>query len=444
MDLRKGISLGALVLGSIIFTLNSCGGGGGGSGVSAGGDIPATPSNYGKVAVFITDDISNQFDEAWVRIYRITITDAKGTVHELFSDPNGKVVNLFELSDVVELLNIATLPPGTYSNIQVELDRSVVLINKSGNPINANLSSSTLQVNGSLNLQAGAATSIGIDFDLKQFSYDPTTNSVQPVAIFKPENEIEKAKEHKAKDEGKVVSVIDATTVEVRLENGSTVRVNLAQGAAIYSKGKVFADANALSPGTEVYISGTFNPDDNTITATSMYADARPDDTPADNNTPGNSPPSGGGNTPAQNKVVEVEGRIVSINGNRIVVDVSEAEGFVPGTETITIDISNAKFVKGASDNLQVGAKIEIYGSLGQNGVVAVAVEVEGGKPNYDEGHNENSNRNENANGNHNGNDNHNGNMNDNENMNGNHNRNANPARNENAGHRNDNVNHNG
>lgn len=424
MRIRKSLGLGALILGSAIFTVNSCGGGGGGS-VSTG-DMPSSSPSYSKLAVFITDDISTQFDEAWVKIYRVTITDSNGNVHELFSDPNGKVVNLFELSNVAELLNIAVLPPGAYSNLQVQLDSQVVLIDKTGNAINASLSSNTLEVGGFLNLQEGVTSSIGIDFDLKQFNYDPTTGTVQPVAIFKPEDEIESVQEHKAKLEGIVVGIIDSNTLEVRLENGSTVTVSLGQGATVYSNGTVYSDTSGLSEGMEVYISGNFDPNTSTISATSLYIDSSDeDDSPS-------TPPAGG----TTGSRVEVEGRIVSVSNNQIVIDVSEAEGFVPGTETITIDISAAEFLKGSIDSLQEGVKIEVYGTLGDDGSIsATVVEIEDGNSgdNHNGNGNDNDNSNDNSNDNNNDNDNDNDNSNDNDNDNDNGNNNDNDNDNDNT-----------
>jgi|Deesub1362A_J573_1020465.scaffolds.fasta_scaffold00956_11 hypothetical protein len=366
---------------SIILTgviLAACGGGGG-SGVS---------TDAGTVSVFITDDISQDFDKAWITIQKVTIIDTSGSEYTLYEDTQGRVFNLLELSGVGALLNTSTLPSGTYTTVRITVVNEITLVDKAGQTIIARFSPSgtqhVIEVSGGLTVTGGGSTSFGLDFDTKQFTYDPQTGMVTAVVVFKSEGELNALSQMYAKVKGDVTEVVSSSTFQMRIKNsGTVVTVTLHASGIVFDEntGATATDTSLLRPGQRVDVYGDYNPSGLTIVAVSVKIEEG----------------SAGGHH------AEAKGIVTAIDGMIITLDVRKAEHFVPPTSTITVDISGAIFSKGSLSMLAVGQWIEVKGSWDGSTFFASVVEIEGAPAGGNQNGNWNGNQNGNLNGNYNG-----------------------------------------
>jgi|Deesub1362B_J571_1020462.scaffolds.fasta_scaffold00011_38 hypothetical protein len=362
-----------LVIMFILPLMFSCGGGG-------------SSSSVGTVSVFITDDISRDYSKAWITIQKITAISTDGVEYVLFEDTVGKVFNLLELSGIGALLNITTLPEGIYNDIKVTVKNEIVLVDHNGNTINAKFATTgeqyVIDVHGTLTIIAERKTSFALDFDTKQFSYDPTTGLVSAVVIFKPENELKDLYQSYAEIEGYVVEVLNDSSFTLQIEDTSVViTVTLHVTAVVFDEntGAVSSDTSLLEPSQKVEVYGNYDASTLTLEAISVKIEK----------------------TSSSEHMAEVEGFIQSINGTTIVVDVKEAEHFVPISNTITVNVSSAKFIKGSIEILAEGQWVEIKGTWDGAVFTAVVIEIEGapcGECNTNANTNTNTNGNQNCN----------------------------------------------
>lgn len=424
-------TLAFLGLASILYGMVSCGGG-------SGGDI--TPyysenlnSSVAKVAFYITDNLRKDYSELWVTIKSITIEDSQGNVYEIFNDPNGRVVNVFALSNIAELVNIAELKPGTYTRITVETTPDVTLTDINGNTVQATLSTTTFSIDGNITISGGKLQDIVIDFDLSRSTFQ---NGVVDLALdLTPEQPVQT---YTAKLEGVVQAVYQDSIVILLDDTNTETTITLSSDVLVFIENQGLASLQDINTGYKVYISGILDKNTGTITATSIIVDTQDNiQVTPDNNTRNNQDQN---TTGAPQKFVELEGYIVRVDGTTITIDIKEAEHFVPNENTITIDISKAIFKEGDITTISPGAKIEIYGfmNLETGEVYAKVVKLEeeyedmnnmenrNGNNNMNERGNINSYGNANINENANKNENNNKNMNTNENKNMNYNGNAN------------------
>lgn len=365
----------------LLFLLSfaACGGGGGGS---SGG----SSANSGTVSTFVTDNISQEFNEAWITIKRVTISDLGNTEFILYDDANGKVFNLLELSGIGKLLNISTIPPGSYNKIGITVANQITLVNKSGQTINAKFSPTgtdyTIVVNGNVTVNAGQNTSFGIDFDTKQFTYNAQTGIVTATVIFKSGSEIQFLSQRYAELKGYVKDVTGSSTFTVQTENGFTISVRLHQTAVVFDEntGAKTTDTSLLKSGQRVEARGDYDPATLTLEAISVKIEK----------TSG----SGGGSG-----MVEAKGVVTSINGSILTLDVKDTDHFIPPSNTIRVDISQAMFSKGNLSLLSVGQWIEVKGTWNGTTLSATVIEIEGA-PAGDRNQNSNGNSNQNNNGN--------------------------------------------
>jgi hypothetical protein len=355
----------------------ACGGGGGSS-----LDIAA---DTGTVSVFITDDLTQDFEKAWITIQRVVIADSGGTEYTLYEDNQGRVFNLLELSGVGALLNTSTLPAGTYIRVRITVANEITLVDRAGQTTIARFSPSgtqyTIQANGNLSVMQGQSTAFGLDFDTKQFTYDPQTNLVTSVVIFKAEEELNSLTAMYAKVKGYVTEVVNSSKFKIQLKNsGAVVTATLHASGVVFDEntGATATDTSLLRSGQEVEVYGDYDPASLTIVAISVKIEKS-----------------------SRTGQAEAKGVVTAINGTTLTLDVREAEYFVPPSGSITVDISQAIFSKGSLSMLAVGQWIEVKGSWDGSVFTAGVVEIEGAPAG---GGNQNGNRNGNTNGNQNGN----------------------------------------
>lgn len=117
-------TIGILALLLLMLTMLGCGGGGSASGGGAGS---------AQVNAFATDSINDDFDHVWVKLYKLELVGdtQKFTV---FEDAAGRDVDLKSLRDATgpkfSFLDTASIPAGTYKQVNVTLAKDVVLFPK--------------------------------------------------------------------------------------------------------------------------------------------------------------------------------------------------------------------------------------------------------------------------------------------------------------------------
>jgi len=314
--------------------LVACGGGGG---------TPATGPGF--VSVMVTDAISTQYTKVWVTLTKVTVKDGSGAVIELFNDAAGKVINLTELKGVSNLLSTQSLAAGTYTDLTITLDPSVTLNDATATPITATLSVTDIVVTGTFTV-SGGATSVGIDFDLANFTFDQATNTVTPTIVLRDHKTMQSLSQAYAELKGTIKSVPtnNLTDFVMTINNGAGVTADVT--VTLLGNATVYVDANNGGAGVtidnqvlrdrfvgkpvEVY--GNYDPTALHIDAVRVRA------------------ASSSQNDSSVYGDYKLEGRAVAVlTPGQIQVDIREAN-FVP-PKSLIIDVSNAKFDKGSASD---------------------------------------------------------------------------------------------
>ncbi len=167
-----------LVLGFSSFLLYSCGGGGGGSGTSSA-----------PIGLYLTDDMS-LFTQVTATINKVQVLNSgSGASCDLLTIPTA--VNIAELSNVIQLVNVAECPAVPYNRIHIEFEKGVELTSAATGSVPGTTSSCTfvsykdeadhpntlacsgtnctLDINGAVNVLVNRPNKLALDFDLKNF-----------------------------------------------------------------------------------------------------------------------------------------------------------------------------------------------------------------------------------------------------------------------------------
>ncbi len=343
-------------------------------GLTACGDGGSTTSTNGSslVSIMVTDAISTQYTKVWVKIQKITVTDANGNPVTLFSDTAGRVFNLTELRGVSNLLDLAQLTPGTYHDLTITMDPKVTLNDSTATPIPAQLDQTTITVTGAFTIAAGQ-TSLGIDFDLANFSYDPATGMVTPSIVLRNHNAMQRLAQARAELGGTIKSVTNATDFIMTTRAGQDVTVSLVGNATVLVPGSVnngraiIRDTSGLTAGQPVEVFGNYDPTGLTIDAVRVRVGRT------------------GGNGQAIFGSDRIEG-LATLAANTLTVDVREAS-FVPPSTQMSFNLDTTVFIeKGARGDLSQNTptEVEIRGNWDEANqtFTPLALNIEGGRPN--------------------------------------------------------------
>ncbi len=321
----------------------------------------STSPGASTVSVLITDNLTRDYKDVWVEVYSIKAIDANGQAVVLFEDTSGQTHNLSQLVNIGALVNTRTVTPGTYTSFEIVLSNEITLIDQTGNPVSATFgqgggSSHTITVDGNLVVNPNQPATLVLDFDLASFTYDPATNTVAPVVV--------------QKDPDALAQVVATVRGEIQVINGpgqfvvssmnggASITVNLHDNATVTdpANNSVVSDTAILQSGMKVNVSGGYDSDTLTITATSVVIER------------------------ASAPIVlrhEVEGYVISVDGSVVRLDIEEAT-FRPGSNALSIDLGNALFTKGGLTMLAAGQEIEIYGDWDGTSFSAAVAEIEG------------------------------------------------------------------
>lgn len=339
--------------------------GGGGSALSG----PTTTTASVTMQTYITDNLATEYSKVWVSIKKITVVDGAGKEVTLFdSSATPVVVNLSSLAAVGQFMSTVTIPAGIYTQINVTLGNEVQLVSLDGKTTtNAKFSATAgdfVWKVKQVEMDASTSGQVVLDFNLSKFTYDAATGIVTPnLELPKPADAFKKFVRQQAEIEGVVVSVDTAKnslTIDDR-HLGKGVIVSLAADAVISNEktGSVMTLAD-LPAGARIEVKGVVTPgattaDPVTVVASVIHveslssADAAP-------------PPTASG-----------EGTVSKVEGNLVTVKLSEAN-FLPGSDSVVVDISNAKLTHGQASDIKVDVKVEFRGSISGTGADAVVL----------------------------------------------------------------------
>ncbi len=344
----------------LIASLAACGG----SGTST---TPLSDSSLsaGTVSVLVTDNLTLDYSEVWINIQSITATDNNGQTVTLYENTTGQTHNLSQLVNVGALVDAQAIAAGTYSSFDIVMVNDIKLVDLNGNVINATFDNSgnpifTTNVTGTLTVDAGQATTLALDFDLAQFTYDVTSNTVTPVIVQKDPNLLNQTV---TTTQGDVQAINGATQLVVTPANGgANMTVDLHNNATVTNTatGVISVDTTGLQAGMNVSVSGNYDANTLTITASDVQID----------------------NSTIISISHEIEGIVVDWDGSSMSLDVKEANFAPPTNEVNVANISNAVFSHGSLSLLDAGQKVEIKGNWDGNTFTAAVIEVEGASRN--------------------------------------------------------------
>ena len=172
--------IAAVVLTSVIWI--SCGGGGGGGGSSSGS------SSTGDVALYITDDMSEDYKQVTVTVDSVRLVHTgTGNSCDVMTTP--VTLDLTDLSSMIQLLDVTACPTANYNRIHIEFSEEVVVTDTGDittnckftsykdegnkpNVIQCSGGSCSIDINGAVNVLANQNNDLALDFDLKEFEVE--------------------------------------------------------------------------------------------------------------------------------------------------------------------------------------------------------------------------------------------------------------------------------
>ena len=256
-------------------------------------------------------------------------------------------------------MSSVTLPAGLYTQVAVTLGNDVQLVSLDGaTTVTGQLGSGTSDFVWNVrNLRFDTATTgqLVLDFNLARFTYSAATGLVTPqVDVLSPADAFRKFVRQQAEVHGTVQSV-DTTAGTITVNDsrlGTGVVVSLATDAVITneSTGSTLTLAQ-LTAGTRIGIKGTVTPgattaDPVTVTATVVHVESAV--------------------TRARG-----EGTVSAVNGSLVTVKLSDAN-FLPGSDSVVVDISTATFPHGLASDLEAGVAVSFRGQVSGIGSAAV------------------------------------------------------------------------
>lgn len=325
-----------------------------------------TANTSGYVSAFITDNLSRDYSEVWVTLHEIEIRTPGGTSIKLYESVGGTPVNLSQLVDVSQLLGQQAVAAGTYTEFSVHLGNVINLVAADGTVTNANFGTGVDQhevlVSGELIVSADQASSLTLDFDLAQFTYDAATNKVTPTVV----QFTDTSRDQQAELHGTVTGVFSDRIEIESADHANTLTINVSNGTVVFDEATRTSSntTSGIEVGDYVEVYGDYDSATSTISAASVRVD---DDL------------QGGSYGSDNDSYYEVEGVVVSYDGSVLVLDVREAN-FLPGADTLSISgVSSASFPAGVAAELSVGQWLEINGQWDGQTFSANYVEIEGG-----------------------------------------------------------------
>ncbi|NOY73118.1 MAG: DUF4382 domain-containing protein [Gammaproteobacteria bacterium] len=346
----------------IIAALVSCGGGDNNNDTLPTKQNTPSTQKTAPLSILVTDNLSAEYSEVWVTLFEVTAKNGSGEKIKLYENKQGNTFNLRQLFGIGSLLNLKNISLGEYSDIEVDVDNQITLIKSDGTTTVAGFSPDKLRVSlslpGRINIDSTQASSLLIDFDLSQFTYDPSTNLVTAVVKQKDINQLEHIK---AEIKGIVTKIDSTDSFRINLEEGKTELVVKLHKNGIVTKDDSTLntmDTSLLQIGQKVKIRGNYDTQNQRVYARYVRVDS-------DNDT-------------LSGKRSSVEGIVKFFDGSLLELDIKEAD-FMPAGDILQIaNLSNAFFHRGSLSMLSAGQYVEIYGLWDGTTFTASKVSIEG------------------------------------------------------------------
>lgn len=367
----------ALQLAFATVVLGACGGGGS-AGVAAADASGSVQAQSVPLQTYITDNLATEYSKVWVSIEKITAVDATGAEVTLLDAAAAPVVaNLSSLASVGHLLATANVKAGVYDEVRVTLVNSVRLVSLDGlTTVTAKLAPAGADVVvhvRNVGLDTATSGQLVLDFNLAKFSYDAVTGLVTPtVEAPRPVDAFNKFVHQQANVNG-IVRSIDLAKQTMTIDDvhlGKGLVVSLASDAVVIDEASGATVAlSGIAIGAHVEIKGAVTPgattgDPVTVVASVVHVERTV--------------------PPVAVTVVAGGGKVTSVSGSSghlVTVAIDDAT-FLPGANSVVVDISSAKFLHGAAGDLAAGVKVGFHGSLGGSAgapvVLATDIDVQG------------------------------------------------------------------
>lgn len=266
-----------------------------GLGLAGCGPKANDDEEMGEVVVAMTD-AEGDFMAYEVEVDSIVLHRVNGTVVETL--PNSATIDFAQYTNMTELLSSASVPTGTYDEVEIRVDYSnsnVLVQDADGNPIEATVVDGngevvseftlTLGMNQPLVVAPGIPAHLTIDFDLdssNQISDDLQTVTVEPVLI--ADAELVEQRDHRVR--GLLVSVdsenstmaVDLRPFRFRDGRFGEFSVTFVEDTQYEIDGVALEDAEAIaaleamSVDTPITVQGTFTTADRVFTANEVLA----------------------------------------------------------------------------------------------------------------------------------------------------------------------------
>ncbi len=291
-----------------------CGGGGGGTEVS------------GNLALFVTDDLSTNYDHVWVTIHEVELEGSSGSTN-VFNSSAGIPVDLRSLNDgssLFSLLGTANVPDGNYTIAKVKMAKGLTLFS-TGATTGTNvefidaLDSGTGKVLLNVPLAGGLSvvgnTNLVLDFDLSQWT--EAAGKVTPVVVKGSGSGIDDSNNHVSEDFKGTISGISGAAPNLTF-GLSGIRVKTTSSTVIFREDG--AGSAQLSNGQLVEVEGKFDTANHIFVASKVKIED--------------------GATSGEDKAKGVIVGSISASGG--VMTIEFARGFVPGATTLNLTFGSS------------------------------------------------------------------------------------------------------
>ena len=299
-------ALTALALATSAF-LFGCGGGGG----------PVQALAGSNVSLFITDDLSSEYGQVWVRVFRIDVVGQGGST-TVFESAEGAVIDVAALNDgAPRFAYFGTgIAPASLTGVSIVLDKTVSLVPKGGaiarvaefdlDLTNAN---DRTQIDMAISLQVGQ-DSIVLDFDLSKWTV--VGNTVHPVVGVGSDAGLDLLDRHEERTFYGMVAELSGDTFSLRTPEGRTLPVALGQDAVVFGPDGAMA---ALANGQNVAVTGRFSTDLDSLVASQVQI------------------------LGPERHEHQIVGRAFdpNIESSTFLVDLKEVRGFIPNHRIVTV-----------------------------------------------------------------------------------------------------------
>jgi hypothetical protein len=169
---------GTVLLIAAVISFNSCSGGNSGGGTSSG-----------AVALYATDNMSD-YKQVIATINKVTLMNTgSGATCDALNSQSTTTIDIANLSNVLQLLNVADCPAVPYNRLHIEFAKAVDLMDSLGtsttcsfvsykdeanhvNTLQCMGDTCSLDVNGAVNVLANQHNEVALDFKLKDFDVD--------------------------------------------------------------------------------------------------------------------------------------------------------------------------------------------------------------------------------------------------------------------------------